>query len=133
MKTLTTIILIPLVILSLTSCGFRLVKNTPEPEAVVIEPILDLEEVYVKIPVAKKRTLRAILDDMLASGELLDKDIHGRKFGEHDYTWEMLVIREQTGDVQVAIIEDGVLILIAPVNDLEQARSRYKPYGGWKK
>ncbi len=129
MKTLTTIILIPLVILSLTSCGFRFTKDTPEPEAAVIEQ----EAIYVKIPVAEKRTLRNILDDMLASGELVNKDIHGRKFGEHDYTWEMLVIREQTGDVQAAVIEDGVLILIAPVNDLEQARSKYKPYGGWKK
>ena len=130
MKTLTTVILIPLVILSLASCGFRNVKDTLEPEAAVIEQD---QAIYVKIPVAEKRTLRNILDDMLTSGELVNKDIHGRKFGEHDYTWEMLVIREQTGDVQAAVIEDGVLILIAPVNDLEQARSKYKPYGGWKK
>jgi hypothetical protein len=130
MKTLTTVILIPLMILSLTSCGFsRFAKDTPKPEAAVVEQD---QAIYVKIPVAQKRTLRTILDDMLASGELVNKDIHGRKFGDHDYTWEMLVIREQTGDVQAAVIEDGELILIAPVNDLEQARSKYKPYGGWK-
>ena len=132
MKTLTTVILIPLMILSLTSCGFsRFAKDTPESEMAVTEEV-QTQEIYVKIPV-KKRTLRTILDDMLTSGELVNKDIHGRKFGEHDYTWEMLVIREQTGDFQAAVIEDGELILIVPVNDLEQARSKYKPYGGWKK
>jgi hypothetical protein len=133
MKTLTTVILIPLMILSLTSCGYKFVKDTPEFEMAATTEQVQNQEMYVKIPIAKKRTLRTILNDMLASGKLINKDIHGRKFGEHDYTWEMLVIREQTGDVQAAIIEDGELILIEPVKDLEQARSNYKPYGGWKK
>lgn len=131
MKTLTTMILIPLVILSLVSCG-TLSKNTIDTEVAAVE-VLEPGKAYVKISVAEKRTLRTILDDMLSSGELLNKDVHGRKFGEHDYTWELLVIQEQTGDVQAVIIEDGVLITIAPVNDLEHARSKYKPYGGWKK
>jgi hypothetical protein len=140
MKNLTTIILISLIILSLTSCGYKIVKDTPEPvaEVALAEPVQVLEptpenEVYVKIPVAKKRTLRVILDEMLSNGELLNKDVHGRKFGDFDYTWELLVIRESTGDVQAAVIENGELILIEPVKDLEQARSKYKPYGGWKK
>lgn len=78
------------------------------------------------------RNMYSILQEILSNGTLIDKDIYAKRFGEYEYTWEMWVIKEDTGDFHVAIIENGILIDISPANDLEDAKIKFKPYGGWR-
>lgn len=85
-----------------------------------------------KKPVAYTRTMRIILQEILANGELIDKDIYAKRFGTYEYTWEMWIIKENTGDFHAAVIENGILISITPVDDLEDARRKFVPYGGWR-
>jgi hypothetical protein len=142
MKKTVFVIVLMAMALMLSSCGKNLFTK-PEP----IQPIQPKQEIQKEEKIEKEktikenivvvkmddaRTMRSILQEILANGELVDKDIHAKRFGSYEYTWEMWIIKENTGDFHVAIIENGTLINISPANDLEDARRKFEPYGGWK-
>lgn len=141
MKTFINAVICAFLAVALFGCfGYSITKNTPPPEpvekAVVFEKAAaaeEPEEDVIIIKMGKKRSLRTVLNEMLAEGELVDKDTYGRVFGEYEYTWELWIIEEDGGGFQAAIIEDGILIEIEPVDSPEDARKKHKPYGGWKK
>lgn len=122
--------------LTFTSCGYKVVKKNAEPE--VAAPAGDT----LVVKMGKDRTNMVILQELLSNGEIINKDVHShswlawsakeQKYIEVDYNWEMWVIK--TGeDYHAAIFEFGRLVDIEPVKDLEDARIRFKPYGGWDK
>ncbi len=119
MKRLIVVMLL-IVALALSGCGFAKKQNV-------------VKEDVVTMKMGDSRSLRNILDEILANGSLVDKDIYGRNFGAYEYTYELWVIREGTGDYHVAIIENGKLMDIAPCEGLEDTRAKFKPYGGWRK
>jgi hypothetical protein len=130
--------------LNLTSCGYRIAKKdriVPKDEVVAVEETKapktapkaeEMAEIgYVKGSYTSGSCLMDILNSLMATGTLLDRDIHGKRLGDFEYRWELIVIRDLTGDVHAAIIENGVLEKIEPVQSLEVAREKFKPYGGW--
>lgn len=144
MKKLISVVICLFVSLTLSGCilGYKFTKDAPPPEPVPVaagvakKPVVVVEEAdedIIIIKMGKKRGLRAVLNELLADGELFDKDVYGRLFGEYEYTWELLLIKGENGDFQAATIENGILIEIEPVKDMEDARKKYKPYGGWRK
>lgn len=131
-NTMAIIVLLVLA-LSFTGCGYKIVKKSPEPTA--DKPAAS--ELVVKT--GKSRTNMVILQELLSNGDIIDKDVYshswlvpnGTSYDEVTYTWEMWVI--QTGeDFHAAIFEYGRLVDIEPVKSLEHARSAFKPYGGWR-
>lgn len=115
----------------LCSCGYKVIKK-PEPiKPVPVQETKDDRTFTVKI--SSERSMDKIMQEMLSNGELLDKDVHARRFGDYEYRWEMWLIKEKTGDHHAIIIENGILMDISPVNSMEEARHQFKPYGGWQK
>ena len=134
------LIIVMLMVVILSGCGYKFVKKeeVTNPTKPIIEEQTKEDEqtqdgTTFTVKVSNDRTMRSILQEILSNGELINKDVHARRFGDYEYSWEMWLIKEnRTGDYHSAIIENGILIDISPVNDLEDARKRFKPYGGWK-
>ncbi len=104
--------------------GYKLVKHSKEA-------VVDTANTFT-VKIGENRNMSSILNDIMGNGELVNKDVHARNFGGYEYTWEMWLIKEATGDFHAVIIENGTLQDISPVNNLEDAQARFKPYGGWK-
>lgn len=125
--------------LAFTGCGWKITKKTPVDESPAVAAQAD-DTITIKM--GKNRTNMVILEELIARGEVIDKDVYShswlvwsakeQKYVEVNYNWEMWVI--QTGkDFHAAIFEFGRLVDIEPVKDLEEARSKFKPYGGWNR
>lgn len=130
MKRMLYVIVLLTMALVFSGCGKNFFTKETPIQPVQEEQKQDKDTFIIKVD--NDRTMRIILQEILANGELVDKDIYVKRFGEYEYTWERWVIREGTGDFHVAIIENGILINISPANDIEDARRRFEPYGGWR-
>jgi hypothetical protein len=142
MKTIIVILLSIALIVSFSGCGYRIVKTDSQPEAVVLQNESKPEAVVLRneskptemtVKIGGNRKMPSILEEILVNGEIIDKDVYARNFGEYEYSWERWIIKERTGDYHVVVIENGKLKDIAPINDFEDARRKFQPYGGWEK
>lgn len=144
MKRLALIVLAIAIVFMLTSCGYKLVKQATPAEdmktAVAVER--EAEVAKAEKEAKKDQTLLDIMDELMDEGETVDRGVYGRtwiipdgKGGYKDvsYSWERLVIKSNDGNDHHAIIfEFGQLRKIEPVEDIDDAKERFKPYGGWK-
>lgn len=119
--------------LGLTSCGYKLIKKSDQPVQLIIENPKPLEKNQVMVTIGEGRTLNIILNELLANGQIVDRDIFARDFGGCEYTWEKWIIKDRGGDFHAIIYENGKLTDISPAADLEEAHSKFKPYTGWRK
>lgn len=153
MKKISLILIVLLSLVLLAGCGAKNNVSKVDVPELTAEDLALLEEAkkaqaaqetdvtkkaetpegYVKASVTEEGGLKAILAELNRTSTLLNRDIHGRKFGDYEYRWELVVLQDNNGDVHAAVIENGELILISPVKSLEEARTKFQPYGGWKK
>jgi len=87
----------------------------------------------VSVKLGEKRTLDMVFEEIMENSIRVNKDVYAIMLGENPYTWEMWVVLENGVDYHAIVFEDGKLIRISPVKDLEEARSKYKPHGTWKR
>lgn len=144
MKKLLFFALAIAVVFMLSGCaGYTWVKKTPEQiEDVKVAKVVEKKAKEVGKE-RKDKTLQMILDELLKNGEEVDRDVHARtwvvpdgkgSYKEVSYSWERLVVKSNDSDDYHAIIfEFGVLRNIEPVDDVADAKKKFKPYGGWKK
>lgn len=145
MRKLALIVLAIAVVFMLTSCGgYKWVKQATPTEDVKTAVAVEKEAEVAKGEKGTKKdqTLLNIMDELMDEGETVDRGVHGRTwiipdgkggYKEVSYSWERLVIKSKDGnDYHAIIFEFGQLRKIEPVKDVEDAKKRFKPYGGWK-
>lgn len=142
-KKLMLIFLAIAVVFMLSSCtgGYKWVKQASPAEDAEIAAAVEEEAKDVK-KVKKDKTLQKIMEEVMADGEEIDRDVYGRVWIVPDgkggykkvsYSWERIVVKDDNGnDYHAIIFEFGQLRKVEPVNNLEDAKKRFQPYGGWK-
>lgn len=123
-----------LAIMLVFGCGYRIVKkdNSKDVDSKTMTNSKTMTKTMT-VKVGETRTMHSILEEILMNGTIIDKDVYARNFGEYAYSYELWVIEEEGKDFHAVVIENGKLMDISPVNSLEDARKKFKPYGGWKK
>ena len=143
MKKLASVLLAIAFVFTLSSCaGYEFVKKNPEQ----VEDVETAKVIEAKAKDAKKekkdKTLHNMMEEIMSDGETIDRDVHGRVwivpdgkggYKEIIYSWERVVVEDNdSDDIHAIIFEFGQLRKVEPVDSLEDAKERFKPYGGWK-
>ena len=132
------LILVCFVAVTLSSCGYRITKATPEPKAEVSEKTKRPKDLVHDILTKKDGTLlETILAEMLNGGTIVAKYVRAKRFpNDAEVAYERWFIKNSGGDPHVVIWETGVLIDIIPIGKGEDAmnaaKKKYVPFGNWK-
>ena len=137
MKKLLTL-LVCFVAVTLSSCGYRVAKDTPEPKISVSVKTERPKDLLADILTKKDPTLlETILAEMLHDGEILGKYIRAKRFPNNaEVSFERWFIKNSTKTPHVVIFETGILIDIIPIDKsegaMDAAKKKYVPFGNWK-